>query len=143
MQIHSLRGRKAVVLLTDGVDTSSYSSFSDTKWFSHSMRIPIFAITLATGDPHRIARFSDIPDVRNRHLLTTLTNETGGRAFFRITVAQLPTVYEEISEILRSQYVIWFRPDPSKALDKFRSIKVKVGDPKLKVRTISGYYSGR
>jgi hypothetical protein len=79
---------------------------------------------------------------RHRSLVRSGGNP-GGRAFFRTTVAQLPGVYEEISEILRSQYVIWYRPNSDKAPDKFRSIKVKVDNPKLKVRTISGYYPGR
>lgn len=143
MQIHGRRGRKAVVLLTDGEDTSSFSSFRDTKWLANSMRIPIFVITLAPGDAHRYAKTRDIRDVQDRHRMVSLAKETGGRAFFRITYDHLPSVYEEISGILRSQYVLWYRPDPSKALDTFRSIKVKVDKPKLKVRTISGYYPGR
>ncbi len=143
MEIHSLRGRKALVVLTDGADTSSFSRFADTAWFSRSMRIPIFPITLFNGDPSRYARSMDIPQVVNRHRLDSLANKTGGRAFFRITVDQLPAVYEEISDILRSQYVVWYRPNSNNDSDAFRSIKVKVDKPKLKVRTISGYYPGR
>ena len=143
MQIHGRRGRKAVVLLTDGADTSSFSSFRDTKWLANSMRIPIFVITLAPGDAHRYAKMRDIGDVQDRHRMVSLAKETGGRAFFQITYDHLPSVYNEISEILRSQYVLWYRPDPNKALDTFRSITVRVDKPKLKVRTISGYYPGR
>jgi len=143
MQIHGRRGRKAVVLLTDGADTSSFSSFSDARWFAGSMRVPIFVITLAPGDPHRYARMRDIQDVQNRHRLVSLAGETGGQAFFQVTNDQLPAVYKKISEVLRSQYVLWYRPDPDKPLGTFRTIRVKVDNPKLKVRTISGYYPGR
>lgn len=143
MQIHQLRGRKALVLLTDGEDTSSFASFSDAEWFSRSMRVPIFAITLRTKDAHQMPKFTDQAEVRYRHLLTTLATETGGRAYFRITATQLPEVYEEIAGILRSQYVVWFHPQAETPPDRFRSIEVKVSDPDLKVRTISGYYPAR
>ncbi len=143
MQIHGRRGRKAVVLLTDGADTSSLSSFSDTQWFSKSMRVPIFVITLATGDPHRYAKTRDIQDVRDRDRMMTLARETGGRAYFQITTDRLPSVYQEISDILRSQYVLWFRPDPEKPVNRFRRIEVRVNDRKYKVRSASGYYPGR
>jgi hypothetical protein len=55
----------------------------------------------------------------------------------------LPSVYEEIAGILRSQYVLWYRPETTDRSSEFRSIKVEVTDPKLKVRTISGYHSAR
>lgn len=143
MQIRDRRGRKALVLLTDGEDTSSASSFPDTEWFARSMRVPIFIIKLGGKNPQSYARMRDMDDVRDRHRLTSLAKESGGLAFFQILSEKLPEVYGEISELLRSQYVIWYRPDPNKSLESFRSIKVRVNDRKLKVRTISGYYPGR
>jgi Ca-activated chloride channel family protein len=143
LEIHGRRGRKALVLLTDGEDTSSHSTFSDTAWFAHSMRIPIFSITLRNRDAHRMPKFTDEASVRYRHLLSTLTRETGGKAYFRVTIEKLPEVYAEISDILRAQYVVWFRPQSTKDPDSFRSIEVKLSDPKLKVHTISGYYPSR
>jgi Ca-activated chloride channel family protein len=142
MEIRGERGRKALVLLTDGADTSSFATFADTKWFSHSMRIPIYPITLFNRSPHSYATGRDIGDVTTRHRVASLADESGGRAFFRIRVDKLPAVYQKISAILRSQYVLWYRPDSDKAVDKFRSIKVKVAGPNYKVRTISGYYPG-
>ena len=64
-------------------------------------------------------------------------------AFFPKNVDELPAIYEEISELLRSQYVLWYRPDPDKSAKKYRSIKVKVNNPALHVRTIRGYYPGK
>lgn len=150
MQFHGLRGRKAVVLLTDGEENSSFAGFVDTMWFSHSMRIPIYSIRLFTGNPRHLKASDDsasegmeVSGVRARQHLETLAKNTGGQTYFRIQIEKLPKVYEEISEILRSQYLLWYRPDPNKASDGFRSITVKVDKPNLKVRTISGYYVGR
>ena len=69
--------------LTDGEDTSSYSPFSDTTWFAHSMRVPIFSITLRTEDAHRMPKFADEEDVRFRYLLATLASgqQRAGRCF--------------------------------------------------------------
>ena len=140
MELHTLRGRKAVVLLTDGADTSSFATSADATWFSQTMRVPLFVITLASDRrPHSMS----FAEIRHRHRLTTLAEKSGGRAFFHITVNKLPSVYAKIAQILRSQYVIWYRPETSDDADEYRSIKAEVSNPKLKVRTISGYYSGR
>jgi len=139
MELQSLRGRKAVVVLTDGADTSSFATSADATWFSRTTRVPLFVITLSDGRPHSM----DFGEIRHRHRLTTLAEKSGGRAFFHIPIKKLPVVYEEIAGILRSQYVIWYRPEMTGDSNAFRSIKVEVADPTLEVRTISGYYSGR
>jgi Ca-activated chloride channel family protein len=139
MNLHNQRGRKALVLLTDGWDTSSFASFADTKWFSRSMRVPVFIIVLSAGNASFYAHGYDVTDVKHRHRLSTLARTSGGQAFFRVTLKQLPSIYAKIAGILRSQYVIWYRPDGADS--DYRSIEVTVSDPHLKVRTISGYYS--
>ncbi len=143
MELHDLRGRKALVVLTDGADTNSFATFADANWFSQSMRVPLFLITLSSGDATRTARSMDIPGVQRRHRMDSLARDSGGRAFFRVTINQLPGVYEKIAGILRSQYVLWYRPQATDTKSEFRSIKVTVDEPGIKVRTISGYYSGR
>jgi Ca-activated chloride channel family protein len=143
MELHSFRGRKAVVVLTDGNDTSSFATSADAMWFSQLMRVPLFVITLARGSVAMIARSSDIPQVRHRHQVATLAQRSGGRAFFRVNLKQLPKIYSEIAEILRSQYVIWYQPPPESADGEFHTVEVSVADPDLEVRTISGYYSIR
>jgi hypothetical protein len=94
-----------------------------------------------TDDPHKYANGFGTLDVETRHKLDTLARKSGGRSFFRVTLDNLPSIYAEIAEILRSQYVIWYRADIADDDDRFHSIKVTVSDRHLKVRTISGYYS--
>jgi VWFA-related protein len=132
-QFRGRRGRQAVVLLTDGEDTTSRTNWEVAERFAHTMRIPIFSIGLGVG---KLA-FS------SRKVLKGLAVETGGEAFFPKKVEELPAVYARIAELLRSQYLLWYPSPSDKPPDQFRSIEVKVDDPGLVIKTISGYYPGK
>jgi VWFA-related protein len=132
-QFRGRRGRQAVVLLTDGEDTTSRTDWKVAERFAHTMRIPIFSIGLGVGKL----------DFSSRKILKGLAAETGGEAFFPKQVEELPAVYARIAELLRSQYLLWYPSPSEKPLEAFRTIEVKVGDPTAVVRTISGYYPGK
>jgi VWFA-related protein len=132
-QFRGRRGRQAVVLLTDGEDTTSRTDWKIAERFAHTMRVPIFPIGLGLGKL----------DFGSRGVLKELSRETGGETFFPKGVEQLPAVYSRISELLRSQYLLWY-PSPSDKPDtEFRSIRVEVADSALEVKTIAGYYPGK
>jgi VWFA-related protein len=132
-QFRGRRGRQAVVLLTDGEDTTSRTGWKIAERFAHTMRIPIFPIGLGLGTL----------DFGSRNVLKSLAAETGGEAFFPKNVAELPAVYERIAELLRSQYLLWYRSGSDKPLEEFRSIRVETDKPELEVHTIRGYYPGK
>jgi len=75
-----------------------------------------------------------------RKKLTQLAEESGGRAFFIGSAAELGGVYSEIEQELRSQYLLAYASDAAGENDGFREIEVKVKGGKLKARTVSGYY---
>ena len=132
-QFRGRRGRQAVVLLTDGEDTTSRTGWSVAERFAHTMRVPIFPIGLGLGSL----------DFNSRGVLKSLAAETGGEAFFPKSVDELPAVYARIAELLRSQYLLWYASPSSKPFDEFREIAVEVARPGLKVQTIRGYYPGK
>ena len=132
-QFRGRRGRQAVVLLTDGEDTTSRTGWSVAERCAHTMRVPIFPIGLGLGSL----------DFSSRGGLKSLAAETGGEAFFPKSVEELPAVYARIAELLRSQYLLWYPSPSSKPLEEFREIKVEVARPGLKVQTIRGYYPGK
>jgi VWFA-related protein len=132
-QFRGRRGRQAVVLLTDGEDTTSRTDWRVAERFAHTMRIPIFSIGLGIGKL----------DFSSRRILKTLANETGGEAFFPKQVEELPAVYARIAELLRSQYLLWYTSPSDKPPEQFRTIEVRVTDPEAQVNTISGYYPGK
>lgn len=132
-QFRGRRGRQAVVLLTDGEDTTSRTDWKVAERFAHTMRIPIFSIGLGVGKL----------DFSSRKVLKGLAQETGGEAFFPKKVEELPAVYARIAELLRSQYLLWYQSPSDKLPEQFRKIEVKVKDPDAVVKTISGYYPGK
>ncbi len=133
-QFRGRRGRQALVLLTDGEDTTSRTGWELAKRFAHTMRVPIYPIGLGLG------KF----DYSARKTLKRLAEETGGEAFFPKTVDDLGTVYGRIGLLLRSQYLIWYSSGSAKGDDEFREIAVTVsGHPELTIRTIRGYYPGK
>lgn len=130
-QFRGRRGRQALVLLTDGEDTTSRTDWHLAERFAHTMRIPIFPIGLGTG------RFG------GKRVLNTLAKETGGEAFYPKKVEELPAVYARIAELLRSQYLLWYPSDSSKPAEQFREVRVEVTGEDREVRTIRGYYPGK
>ena len=132
-QFRGRRGRQAVVLLTDGEDTTSRTDWKVAERFAHTMRIPIFSIGLGVGKL----------DFASRKILKGLAAETGAEAFFPKQVDELPAVYARIAELLRSQYLLWYPSPSDKPSEAFRSIEVSVDDPDAIVKTIAGYYPGK
>lgn len=132
-QFRGRRGRQAVVLLTDGEDTTSRTGWEVAERFAHTMRIPVFSIGLGVG---KLA-FS------SRNVLGGLADETGGEAFFPKKVDELPAVYARIAELLRSQYLLWYTSPSDKPAEDFRKIEVRTVNPEYTVKTISGYYPGK
>jgi len=133
-QFRGRRGRQALVLLTDGEDTTSRTGWDLAKRYAHTMRVPIYPIGLGLG------KF----DYSARKTLNRLAEETGGEAFFPKTVDDLGPVYDRIGLLLRSQYLIWYSSGSAKADEQFREISVTVPEhPELTIRTIRGYYPGK
>jgi VWFA-related protein len=130
-QFRGRRGRQALVLLTDGEDTTSRTGWKLAERYARTMRIPVFPIGLGTGP------------FGGKKVLNSLARETGGEAFYPKKVEQLPAVYARIAELLRSQYLLWYPSDSSKPVEQFREIRVEVSGEDLEVRTIRGYYPGK
>lgn len=133
-QFRGRRGRQALVLLTDGEDTTSRTGWELAKRYAHTMRVPIYPIGLGLG------KF----DYSARKALNRLAEETGGEAFFPKDVGALGAVYDRIGLLLRSQYLIWYSSGSTKADTEFREISVTVpAQPGITLRTIRGYYPGK
>ncbi|MEO8274582.1 MAG: VWA domain-containing protein [Thermoanaerobaculia bacterium] len=129
-QLRGIRGRKAIVLLSDGDDTSSLVSYDDALEFSRRSGAAIYTIGLNVGG----AQLS----IRGK--LEKLASETGGRSFFVSKAEELSSVYSEISRELRSQYLLAFAPNPPGKEGVFSTVEVKAQGGKLKTRAPRGYY---
>jgi VWFA-related protein len=132
-QFSGVRGRRAMVVLTDGDDTASKNDFEDVLGYAQRMGVAIYTIGV------------DLPmtKVMTRYQLRRLSNVTGGRAFFVGRDSKLDTIYAEIDRELRSQYLLAYTSSSEKPSDELRKIEVRVDTPdRVKVRTVTGYYPG-
>jgi Ca-activated chloride channel family protein len=131
-QYAGVRGRKAMVILSDGEDTTSRYSYDEVRDFAMRAGVTIYAIGI------------DLPTgkVRTRYQLRKLSEITGGRAFFITEGSGLDRIYEEIDRELRTQYLLAYTSSSTRPSDELREIEVEVDRRGLKVRTISGYFPG-
>ncbi len=125
-----IRGRRALVLLSDGADTASSLEFQEALDYAKRSGVAIYAIGLRIGK-------TDFP-VRNK--LDKLSQETGGRTFYIQEASDLHGVYAQIEKELRSQYLVAYNSNSTRDKEEYREIELKVRGGKLKARTISGYY---
>jgi Ca-activated chloride channel family protein len=124
-----VKGQRALVLVTDGKDTSSKFSFDQAIEYARRAAVPIYAIGIGIR----------ASEVDTRYKLSRFCSETGGNAYYIEQAAELNRIYTDIQNELRSQYILGFYPPEGvKAGSKWRAVDVQVSDGKAK--TIRGYY---
>jgi Ca-activated chloride channel family protein len=124
-----VKGQRALVLVTDGKDTSSKFSFEQAIEYSRRATVPIYAIGIGIR----------LSEVDTRYKLSRFCSETGGNAYYIEQASELGRIYTDIQNELRSQYILGFYPPEGvKPGTKWRSVDVQVSDGKAK--TIRGYY---
>src|SRR5262245_6092245 len=127
--------RRAIVLLSDGEDTSSLVTFDEVLDVAQRSDSVIYAIGL--GIEPSAARRSGDPSF----VLTRLAQQTGGRAFFPSLAKDLTGVYADIRDELSSQYLLAY-VSSNERTGRWRNVNVRVNRPGLTVRTKQGYFAG-
>jgi len=122
-----VKGRRALIVLTDGRDTSSKLTFEQTLEYARRAGVPIYGIGIGIAPTAVDVRFN----------FGKLCNETGGTVFYIDHASDLKRIYDQIESELRSQYVLAFYP-PDDAGAKFHEVTVQVRGATAK--TIRGYY---
>ncbi|MEM7587546.1 MAG: VWA domain-containing protein [Acidobacteriota bacterium] len=126
-----VRGRRALVILSDGEDTSSSLEFAEALEYAKRSGVAVFTIGLRIGKA----------EISVRRKLEKLAEQTGGRTFYIKEATELAAVYKDIERELRSQYLVAYSSDQQGDSGQYHEIEIKVRDGKLKARTIQGYYS--
>ena len=130
--------RQAIVLLSDGEDTSSLVSDDQVLQLARTANVTVFAINLR---PARLTTLdSEAPD-RAVFFLTSLARETGGRAYFPTALAQLDGVYDKIADELRTQYALGYVSSNASRDGRWRRIAISTTQGAL-LRHRLGYYAG-
>jgi Ca-activated chloride channel family protein len=130
--------RQAIVVLSDGEDTSSLLPFEEVLDLAKRSETAIYAIGLRTPDgPGSTTKgFKEAEFV-----LRQFAQETGGRAFFPNQVADLAAIYGLISDELSSQYTVGYISRNTRRDGSWRRVVVRTTRPNLTARTKLGYFA--
>jgi VWFA-related protein len=144
-QMRKQQGRKAFVILSDGVDVRSkatigtaieYAQRADTIIYSILFsKWPLFAYYPTT------AVFQAIYSARGKRAMERLARETGGTYFEVSRENPIEKIYASIEEQLRNQYSIGYTPERNDARGRYRQIRLSTRQPGLVVQTRAGYYA--
>jgi Ca-activated chloride channel family protein len=130
--------RQAIVVLSDGEDTSSLVSFDQVMEIAKDTDVVIYTISLRRPNARRGRAYSEAEFV-----LKKLAEETGGQWFFPNEIQELDSVYERISNELKSQYNLGYISNNPKRDGSWRRVVVQTAISDLVVRTKLGYYAPR
>jgi Ca-activated chloride channel family protein len=126
--------RQAIVVLSDGDDTSSLVPYEEVLDLAKRSETVIYAIGLRPAGAFR-SEFKEAEFV-----LKQLSQETGGRAYFVTAASELPKIYEQISDELANQYSLAYSSKNPLRNGAWRRIVVRVSRTGLTARTRQGYY---
>jgi Ca-activated chloride channel family protein len=129
--------RRAIVLLSDGEDTSSLVSFEEVLDLAKRSETAIYAIGLQSRDGGGIGKgFREAEFV-----LRQLAQETGGRSFFPQRPEELSDIYGVIADELSSQYTIGYAPSNQRRDGAWRRLNVQINRQGTAARTKRGYFA--
>jgi Ca-activated chloride channel homolog len=123
------RRRRALIVITDGEDRNSF--YKQEQLFARLREedVQIFVIGFVNELEKEAGLIRKSPREKAVNLIKKLASETGGRAFFPESIADLPHIANEIIRDLRTQYVIAYNPTNKEQDGTYRAIKVTVDQP--------------
>jgi VWFA-related protein len=132
--------RKAIIVLTDGIDTSSTMTARDASALASSIDVPVFVVATVPSIDQRLmleaterAAVSDAADLRD------LAEWTGGQLVFASTMIETVTAAATLVAELRQQYVLAIEAAPAR---EWRRLDVRVRRRAAIVKARGGYYGG-
>ena len=125
--------RRAIILLSDGEDNQSRVSREEAVEMAQRAEVIVYAISTNTSGVK----------LRGDKVLEYFAEQTGGKAFFPFKIEDVANAFTEISDELRSQYAISYKPADFVADGKYRKIEILAENKKYHVRARKGYYAPR
>jgi Ca-activated chloride channel homolog len=129
------QGRKVIVVISDGTDTTSQVKLKDCLKMSQNSEAVVYALVVQPikSEPGR--------NLAGEHAMIYLTERTGGRFFIVSTPEALRTSFATISDELRTQYYIAYYPKSKGPQEEYRKIEIRVSNSSYQVRHREGYYT--
>ncbi|MDM7996113.1 MAG: VWA domain-containing protein [Acidobacteriota bacterium] len=129
-------GRKAIIILSDGDDESSNTTYQQALEMALRAEATIFAISVSKGG------FFGVEESREGDtVLRNMARETGGRVFFPFKLSELDDNFRRINQELRSQFSIGYYSTNTARDGSFRKIEIKAAERGLQLRHRRGYYA--
>lgn len=147
-KLRNVPGRRVLVVITDGDDTFSRADLNDAIDIAQRTETTIFGISTKAGFLGSVpgVEAGTVKDKGDKYL-TQLCEQTGGEAFFTGDMLALERAFKKISDELKSQYIITYRPANQNYDGRQRKIEVRFTDKektdKYKIRTKSSYRAVR
>jgi Ca-activated chloride channel homolog len=132
-------GRKVLVLITDGGDTTSKADYQSALRRAQQAEAIVYSIIVVpvAADAGR--------NTGGEHALMTISKDTGGKYYYAESVSELDEAFRKISEELRTQYLIGYYPNRQVSGSPFRRIQVQIVNTndaaRYQVRHRTGYYT--
>lgn len=135
------KGRKVIVLITDGGDTISKVDYQQAVRAAVEAEALVYSVIIVPIES------SAGRETGGEHALIQLSEDTGGKWYYATSAAQLDEAFHQISDELRTQYLLAYYSSQRTSFSEFRRIEVKVAGvpdaPAYRVRHRAGYYTVR
>jgi Ca-activated chloride channel family protein len=126
--------RQAIVVLSDGEDTSSLVPFEEVLDLAKRSEVIVYTIGIRGRD----LGARGFPEAE--FVLKQFAQETGGRAFFPTGATELEGIYAQIADELAAQYALAYSSRNPRRDGQWRRIVVRTTKPELAARTKQGYF---
>lgn len=131
-RMSGIEGRKAILLITTGVDTFSKLTYDQTRKKLQEAGVPVYSISLM-GMQRELADaymggMQRMTFLQADNELRTFAKETGGAAYFPKFEGEYPQMFQQIHQALRNQYVLTYLPSNKAHDGTFRKLKVELVD---------------
>jgi len=135
------QGRKVMVVITDGGDTVSKVNYQEAVREAQQAEAIVYSIIVVPIEA------SAGRDTGGEHALIQLSADTGGRYFYAASTPQLDDAFRQISDELRTQYLLAYYPSQRLSDSEFRRLQVSVqrspSGTEFRVRHRTGYYTSK
>jgi VWFA-related protein len=133
-RMSKIEGRKAILLISSGIDTFSKLTYDKTRKALQESGVPIYSIEMLQiqrmMSEGSMGAVEQLNFLQGDNELRTFAKETGGQAYFPRFIQEMPAEFQQISQSLRSQYSLGYSPNNQARDGKFRKLTVQVVDPK-------------
>jgi VWFA-related protein len=134
-RMSGIEGRKAIVVVTSGIDTFSKLNYGEARKKLQQSGVPVYPIGMMQALRIMAESYGALGPIQNLdflqadNALRTFATETGGIAFFPRFYGEFPAIFQNINQALRNQYTLTYEPTNKAHDGTYRKIKVQLVNP--------------